>query len=48
MNKLIYMEQTLNLLAKKDLESANNLVKQGLVKEIENKIKYLIIDDSLL
>lgn len=35
MNKLIYKEQTLNLLAQKDLEKVNNLIKQGIIKETE-------------
>lgn len=43
MNKTIYMEQTLNLLAQKDLERVNNLVKQGTIKETEEKIKYLLV-----
>ena len=43
MNKIIYTEQTLNLLAQKDLEKVNNLVKQGTIKETEEKIKYLLV-----
>jgi len=46
MNKLIYKEQTLNLLAQKDLEKVNNLVKQGKIKETESGDKYLIIEDN--
>ena len=43
MNKLIYKEQTLNLLAQKDLERVSNLVKQGTIKETAEKIKYLLV-----
>ena len=34
---VIYMEQTLNLLAQKDLKSTENLVKQGEIKQTENE-----------
>ena len=34
---VIYMEQTLNLLAQKDLKSTENLVKQGEIKQTEIK-----------
>ena len=38
---VIYMEQTLNLLAQKDLKSTENLVKQGEIKQTESGTKYL-------
>jgi hypothetical protein len=44
MSKTIYTEETLNLLAQKDLEKVNNLVKQGKIKETELANKYLIIE----
>lgn len=46
MNKIIYLENTLNILAQKDLEKVNNLVKQGKIKETELGNKYLIIEDN--
>ena len=50
---VIYMEQTLNLLAQKDLKSTENLVKQGEIKQTENEsgaheTKYLKIIDNQL
>ena len=38
---IIYMEQTLNLFAQKDLEKTEKLVKQGEIKQTENEVKYL-------
>ena len=38
---IIYMEQTLNLLAQKDLKETENLVKQGEIKQVEDGVKYL-------
>ena len=38
---VIYMEQTLNLLAQKNLKETENLVKQGEIKQTENEVKYL-------
>ena len=38
---VIYMEQTLNLLAQKDLEKTEKLVKQGEIKQTESGTKYL-------
>ena len=38
---VIYMEQTLNLLAQKDLKETENLVKQGEIKQVEDGVKYL-------
>lgn len=40
---VIYMEQTLNLLAQKDLEKTENLVKSGEIKQTEEGTKYLKI-----
>ena len=34
---VIYMEQTLNLFAQKDLEKTEKLVKQGEIKQTENE-----------
>lgn len=43
------MENTLNILSQiEGVESVNNLVKIGKVKETEDKVQYLVIDDSLL
>lgn len=44
MNKLIYMENTLNLLAQKNLEATQKLVAQGTVRQI-NEVKYLVIEE---
>lgn len=42
--KTIYLESTLNLLAQKDgIETVNNLVKTGEIKQTEEGIKYLLI-----
>lgn len=38
---VIYMEQTLNLLAQKNLKETENLVKQGEIKQTESGTKYL-------
>jgi fido (protein-threonine AMPylation protein) len=51
MEKLIYMEATLNILAQKDLEQTQNLVAQGTIKEIELEsgaqgYKYLLITEN--
>lgn len=48
MNKTIYMSETLNLLAEKDLEETQKLVASGEIKEVrststENNIKYLLV-----
>lgn len=40
---VIYMEQTLNLLAQKNLKETENLVKQGEIKQTEEGTKYLKI-----
>lgn len=50
---VIYMEQTLNLLAQKDLKSTENLVKQGEIKQTESEsgaheVKYLKIIENQL
>lgn len=42
MSKTIYTEQTLNLLAQKDLEATKTLVASETIKETENNIKYLL------
>jgi fido (protein-threonine AMPylation protein) len=51
MEKLIYLEATLNILAQKDLEQTQNLVAQGTIKEIELEsgaqgYKYLLITEK--
>ena len=48
--KIIYTETTLNLLSQiEGIEEVNNLVQTGVIKETEDKIKYLVVeDDSLL
>ena len=38
---VIYMEQTLNLLAQKNLKETEKLVKQGEIKQTESGTKYL-------
>lgn len=40
---VIYMEQTLNLLAQKNLKETEKLVKQGEIKQTESETKYLKI-----
>ena len=40
---IIYTEQTLNLLAQKNLEETNKLIAKGEVKTTETGIKYLKI-----
>lgn len=40
---VIYMEQTLNLLAQKAFEETQKLVKQGEIKQTESGTKYLKI-----
>ena len=50
---VIYMEQTLNLLAQKNLKETEKLVKQGEIKQTENEsgaheTKYLKIIENQL
>jgi hypothetical protein len=43
--KIIYLENTLNLLSQiEGIENVNNLVKTGVVKETDG-VKYLVIED---
>lgn len=43
---IIYLESTLQILAQKDLESTQDLVSKGQIKETEEQaIKYLKIED---
>lgn len=51
MEKLIYLEATLNILAQKDLKETQNLVAQGTIKETESEsgkqgYKYLLITEN--
>lgn len=39
------MEQTLNLLAQKNLKETEKLIQQGEIKQTESGIKYLKIND---
>lgn len=44
--KIIYTETTLSLLSQiEGIETVNNLVKTGVVKETEDKVKYLVIEE---
>lgn len=44
--KTIYMECTLNILSQVEgIEAINNLVKIGVVKETEDKVKYLVVEE---
>ena len=44
--KIIYLENTLNLLAQLNgIEEVNNLVKTGVVRELENGVKYLVVEE---
>ena len=46
--KTIYLEATLNLLVQMGgAEAVNNLVKAGKVKETEEGLKYLLIEEEL-
>ena len=52
MEKLIYLEATLNILAQKDLKETQNLVAQGTIKETESESgaqghKYLLITENI-
>lgn len=40
--KIIYMEQTLNLMAQQDLEAVKKLMASGEVKQ-SNEVNYLVI-----
>ena len=44
--KVIYMEQTLALIAHLDIEMANKLVSQGEVKQTESGVRYLLIKED--
>ena len=43
---IIFMEQTLALIASQSKEAFQDLVQQGEVKETENSVKYLVIKDN--
>jgi len=44
--KTIYTAETLNLMSQLNgIENVNNLVKTGAVKELENGVKYLVVEE---
>lgn len=43
--KTIYMDQTIKLIASNDPAYAQELIKSGIVKETEEKIPYLVIEE---
>lgn len=50
MNKTVYLESTLNILAQKDLETTQKLVASGIIKEVrststEDNVKYLVVEE---
>lgn len=46
MDRIVYMEQTLNLIAKKEgVESADKIVKTGVVKTV-NEVNYVLIEET--
>ena len=45
--KTIYMDQTIKLIARTDPAYAQELIKSGQVKETEDKVPYLVIEDLL-
>ena len=44
--KIIYMEQTLNLMSHGRAREVDNLVKSGQVKQTQQGINYLVIHDG--
>ena len=50
--KTIYMEPTINMIGQKAINDNTpnvvpDLVKQGIVKELESGLKYLVIEDKI-
>jgi|TARA_B110000046_G_C12674657_1_gene265993 hypothetical protein len=50
--KIIYMEPTINMIGQKAINDNTpnvvpDLVKQGIVKELESGLKYLVIEDKI-
>jgi hypothetical protein len=43
--KTIYMDQTIKLIARTDPAYAQELIKSGQVKETEDKVPYLVIEE---
>jgi|LauGreDrversion4_2_1035121.scaffolds.fasta_scaffold1827661_3 hypothetical protein len=43
--KTIYMDQTIRLIASQDPAYAQELIKSGTVKETEDKLPYLVIEE---
>lgn len=43
--KTIYMDATIKLIARQDPAYAQELIKSGQVKETEDKIPYLVIEE---
>jgi hypothetical protein len=43
--KTIYMDQTIRLIASHDPAYAQELIKSGTVKETEDKLPYLVIEE---
>ena len=43
--KIIYMEQTIMLLAQKNPKMVDNLIQRGVIKEYKDK-KYLVIEEK--
>ncbi len=44
--KVVYMEQTINMLAQIDPKLVNNLIQSGKVKQTESGINYLVIEED--
>jgi len=44
--KVIYMEQTINMIAQIDPERVNSLIQSGTVKQTESGINYLVIEED--
>ena len=44
--KVIYMEQTINMIAQIDPERFNSLIQSGTVKQTESGINYLVIEED--
>lgn len=45
MGQIIYMDQTIKLIAATDPAYAQELIKSGTVKETKDKIPYLVINE---
>jgi hypothetical protein len=44
--KVIYMEQTINMIAQIDPEGVNRIIQAGTVKQTESGINYLVIEQD--